>query len=427
MRDAGSVSPASRRVLIAGAVVVALLAGGVAAYFSTDIRAKEGRKATKATPAEPVSVASVIRELTGGISAYFTTDSAAKEGLKGGKGPPAVAVSVVLVAQQTVPVRLQAIGNVEPYQTVALKARVDGQIVEVRFREGDLVKKDDVLFRIDARPYEAALRQAEANALRDAAARDQARSQERRYQELLEKNFISKEAYAQIRTNAETADATARASRAALENARLNVEYCTIRSPLDGYVGKVLLQAGNLAKANDVNSLVVINQVRPIYVNFAVPEQNLPEVRKYMAGASLQVEVMLPDPSAAAVTGQLIFVDNAVDPSTGTIRLKAQFDNADAALWPGQFVNVSLRLYEQADALIVPAQAVQTGPEGQYVYVITDDMTAEVRRIKVQRTDGERAIVGQGLAKGEQVVTRGQLRLGPKVKVQIAKPSAEAS
>jgi multidrug efflux system membrane fusion protein len=389
MRDAEYVTPASRRVLIAGVVLAALAAGGVAAYFSSDSRAREGRKAAK--------------------------------------GAPAVPVSVVAVQQQTVPVRLQAIGNVEPYQTVALKARVDGQIVEVRFREGDPVKKDEVLFRIDPRPYDAALRQAEANALRDAAARDQARSQERRYQELLDKNFISKEAYAQIRTNAETAGATAKASRAALENARLNVEYCTIRSPLDGYVGKVLLQAGNLAKANDVNSLVVINQVRPIYVNFAVPEQDLPEVRKYMAAASLQVQVLLPDAGAAPVTGQLIFVDNAVDPSTGTIRLKAQFDNADAALWPGQFVNVSLRLYEQADALIVPAQAVQTGPDGQYVYVITDDLTAEVRHIKVQRTDGERAIVGQGLTRGEQVVTRGQLRLGPKVKVQIAKPSAEAS
>src|ERR1041385_6512195 len=202
MPDATTVTPTSRRALIAGAVVVALVAGGVAAYFSSDIRAKEGRKAPK--------------------------------------GPPAVPVTVATVLQQTVPVRLRAIGNVEAYATVSVKARVDGQIVAVDFKDGVPVKKNEILFRIDPRPYEAALRQAEANALRDVAARDQARSQEKRYQELLAKNFISKEAYAQIRTNAETADATAKASRAALENARLNLEYCTIRSPLDGFVGKTL-------------------------------------------------------------------------------------------------------------------------------------------------------------------------------------------
>jgi len=189
----------------------------------------------------------------------------------------------------------------------------------------------------------------------------------------------------------------------------------------------VLLQAGNLVKANDVNPLLVINQVRPVYVNFAVPEQNLPEVRKYMAGGPLMVEVLPTDAGQKRVEGQLIFIDNAVDPATGTIRLRAQFDNADAALWPGQFVNVSVRLYEQADALIVPSQAVQSGPDGQYVYIVGGDMLVELRRITVQRTDGERAIVAKGLAKGERVVTRGQLRLGPKVRVQISKTPAEPS
>ena len=389
MPEAVPVTPTSRRVLIVGGLLVALAAGGLAAYFASDSRAKEQRKAPK--------------------------------------GPPAVPVSVTLVEQQTLPVRLRSIGNVEAFATVALKARVDGQIVSVNFREGEAVKKGDVLFRIDARPYEAALRQAEANTLRDAAARDQARSQAKRYQELLEKNFISKEAYAQIRTNAETAEATAKASRAALENARLNVDYCVIQSPLDGFVGRTLLQAGNLVKANDVNPLLVINQVKPIYVNFAVPEQNLPEVRKYMAQGPLAVEVIPVDTQQKHPTGRLIFVDNAVDPSTGTIRMRGQFDNEDAQLWPGQFVNILVRLYEQVDALTIPAQAVQTGPEGQYVYVIADDMTAEVRRIKVQRTEGDQAIIETGLRKDERVVTRGQLRLGPKVKVQIAKPAAEVS
>ena len=377
-----------RRVLLASAVVVALAAGGLATYYTTDTRAKDARKAPK--------------------------------------GPPAVPVTVAAAAQQSVPIRVSAIGNVEAFQTVALKARVDGQIVTVNFREGQPVSKGEVLFRIDPRPYEAALRQAEANALRDRAARDQARSQAKRYQELLDKNFISKEAYAQIRTNAETAEATAKASQAALENARLNLEYCTIHSPLDGYVGKVLLQAGNMVRANDVNPLVVINQVRPIYVNFAVPEQNLPDVRKYQAQSPLRVDVVPTDPTTPSATGQLIFIDNAVDPSTGTIRLRAQFENVDATLWPGQFVNVSVQLYEKPDAIIVPSAALQTGPQGVYVYVIGDDSLADLRKVIVERTEGERAIVS-GLKKGERVVTRGQLRLGPKTRVQIAKPAAEPS
>jgi membrane fusion protein, multidrug efflux system len=382
------VTQASRRLFTAGAVLIALAAVGLGVYFIADGRAKESRKAAKGTPAIPVTVAPVM--------------------------------------QETVPIRLQGIGNVEAYQTVALKARVDGQIMTVNFREGDPVKKGEVLFRIDPRPYEAALRQAEANALRDAAARDQARSQDRRYQDLLEKNFVSKEAYAQIRTNAETAAATARASEAALENARLNSEYCTIASPLDGYVGKVLLQAGNMVRANDANPLAVINQVRPIYVNFAVPERDLPEVRKYRAAGPLTVETV-PDAGTAPVQGKLIFVDNAVDPSTGTIRLRAQFENADAALWPGQFVNVSLRLTEQTDAIVVPSVAVQNGPAGQYVFVVGADLVADLRKITVLRTDGERTIVATGLQKGERVVTRGQLRLGPKTRVQIGKPEAEPS
>ncbi len=372
-----------------------------------------------------VGAALLIVLAAAGAASYFSIDKRAKEGPKAVKGPPAVMVSVTTAVQETVPVRMQAIGNVEPYLTVGVKARVDGQIIAVNFREGQQVAKRDVLFRIDPRPLEAALRQAQANALRDRAARDQARSQERRYQDLLDKNFISKEAYAQIRTNAETAEATAKASQAALENARLNVEYCTIFSPLDGYVGKVLLQAGNLVKANDVNPLVVINQVRPVYVNFAVPEQKLPEIRKYQASSPLRVEVILPDPSAPPIAGRLVFIDNAVDPTTGTIRLRAQYDNADAALWPGQFVNVSLRLYEEPNAIVIPSQAIQSGPQGQYVYVVGEDMVADVRPIAVQEIDGDRAIVARGLAKGERVVTRGQLRLGPKTRVQFGKPAGE--
>jgi len=357
------------------------------------------------------------------LGLHFINDSGARE-KRPARGPLAIPVAVAAATQQSVPVRLQAIGNVEAYSTVALKARVDGQIVDVNFTEGQEVKKGDVLFRIDPRPFQAALRQAEANALRDAAGRDQARSQERRYQELLDKNFVSKEAYAQIKTNAQVAEANARASQAALENARLSLAYCTIAAPIDGYTGKVLLQVGNLVKANDVGSLVVINQVKPVYVSFAVPEQQLPTVRKYMELGALAVQAVGGD--AVLGKGELIFVDNAVDPSTGTIRMRAQFDNRDASLWPGQFVNVSVKLYDQADAILIPARAVQTGPAGSYVYVVRPDMTAEMRKITVERGEGERAVI-KGLASGERVVTRGALRLAPGARVEIRAENEAAS
>jgi len=378
----------SKRAVIAVLALVSL--GGIllAAYYGTSIRAN-----SKDAPAK--------------------------------RGPPAVPVTVATVRTQSTPLRLPAIGNVEAFATVSVKARVDGQIVAVQFKEGEPVAQGEVLFRIDPRSFEAALRQAEANALRDQAARDQARSQAKRYEELLAKNFVSKEAYAQIRTNAEIAEATAKASQASLENARLNLEYCTIRAPIDGYAGKVLLQAGNLVKANDPTPLVVINKVRPIYVNFAVAEQNLSAIRKFAAKSVLAVEASPPGASKPAATGRLVFIDNAVDASTGTVKLRARFDNHDLALWPGQFVSVSLRLYEQKDAIVVPSQAVQTGAEGEHVFLVRDDSTVELRSVKVERTEGDLAVVANGLAPGERVVTAGQLRLGPNTRVQIRGPGGK--
>ena len=364
-----------------------------------------------------VAGAAVLTAAALGVT-YLGKETRANEP-KAAKGPAAVPVLVAVVLQQTVPVRMQAIGNVEAYATVAVKARVDGQIVQVGFKEGEEVKKGQVLFRIDPRPFEAALRQAEANFLRDTAQKDQARSQERRYQELLQKNFVSKEAYAQIRTNAETAQAVSLASKAALDNARLNLEYCTIRSPIEGFPGKIQIQMGNLVKANDTNSLVVVNQVHPIYVNFSVPEQRLPDVRKHMAAGPLAVEALQPGSPKSSATGRLVFVDNAVDPSTGTIRLRALFQNKENALWPGQFVNLGITLYEQKDAILIPSKSVQTGPDGQYVFVVKPDMTTEVRAVSVERTEGDNAVIGKGLRKGEQVVTQGQLRLGPGARVSI--------
>lgn len=360
----------------------------------------------------------------GGLVAYFSGDSRARD-KPAAKGPAAVAVSVVAAVQQSAPVRLQAIGNVEPYASVAVKSRVDGQILEVQFREGQEVKKGQILFRIDPRPFEAAARQAAAQALRDAASRDQAASQERRYQELLEKNFVSKDAYAQYRTNAQTAQATAKATEAALENARLNLEFTVIRSPIDGYVGRALLQAGNMVKANDTISLVVINQVKPVYVSFAIPEQQLAAVRDLMAKAPLTVDVAAPGSDKPIAAGRIAFLDNAVDQTTGTIKVRAIFDNNDAALWPGQFYTVRVKLYDQQDAIIVPTRALQTGPDGQFVYVVKPDMTAELRKVVAARSDGDLTVLAEGaLAKGERVVVRGALRLAPGVKVSIVEAAA---
>ena len=355
----------------------------------------------------------------GALVAYFSADSRARE-KPAAKGPPPAPVAVAAALQQSVPVRLLAIGNVEAYASVAVKSRVDGQILEVQFREGQEVKKGQVLLRIDPRPFEAALRQSEAQAARDVASRDQAASQAKRYQELLDKNFISKDAYAQYRTNAQTADATSRASQAALENAKLNLEYTVIRSPIDGYVGRALLQAGNMVKANDTVSLVVINQVKPVYVSFAIPEQQLTTVRELMRKGPLGVEVAAPGTEKPLADGRIAFLDNAVDQTTGTIKVRAIFDNADAALWPGQFYTVRVRLYEQDNAILVPSRAVQTGPSGQFVYVVKPDMTVEIRKVVVARNEGEMAVLAEGaLAKGEQVVVRGALRLAPGARVTI--------
>jgi multidrug efflux system membrane fusion protein len=355
----------------------------------------------------------------GALVAYFSADSRARE-KPAAKGPAAAPVAVVAALQQNVPVRLLAIGNVEAYASVAVKSRVDGQILEVQFREGQEVKKGEVLFRIDARPFDAALKQAEAQALRDVASRDQAASQERRYQELLDKNFVSKDAYAQYRTNAQTAEATSKASQAALENAKLNLDYTVIRSPIDGYVGRALLQAGNMVKANDTISLVVINQVKPVYVSFAIPEQQLTIVRDLMRKGPLTVDVATPGTDKPIAVGRIAFLDNAVDQTTGTIKVRAIFDNGDASLWPGQFYTVRVKLYDEENAILVPSRAVQTGPNGQFVYIVKPDMTVEIRKVTVARSEGDTSVLAQGsVAKGDQVVVRGALRLAPGARVTV--------
>lgn len=342
------------------------------------------------------------------------------------KGPPAVPVTTAPVLLKTVPVRLYAIGNVEPYTTVSIKARVDGQLMSAHFKEGDEVRQGAVLFEIDPRPFAAALKQSQANLLKDRALLDRATEQEKRYKDLLARNFISPDAYEQVRTNAATAAATVAADEAGIESAKLSLAYCTIRSPVTGYAGRIQIQQGNLVKANDVNALVTINQVVPIYTSFSIPEQNVADVRKYQAAGELKVQATFPNAAHSPVAGRLSFLDNAADMTTGTIKLKAEFPNTDKALWPGQFVNVVLTLYEQKEAIVTPSAAVQNGPNGQYVFVVKPDMTVELRDIKISRGEGDDTVVTNGLQPGEQVVTVGQLRLAPGSRVSVGK-AAQAS
>lgn len=357
------------------------------------------------------------------LSACSQKDSSAAS--KKGDGP-AIPVVVAPVIATTVPVQIQAIGNVEVQATVAIKSRVDGQIVKVSFNDGQDVGKGQVLFEIDARPFQAMLLQAQAALARDKAQLERARNQEERYKDLLQKGFVSQDAYAQFRTNVDTTEATVRADEAAVENARLQLEYTTIRSPINGRAGKILIQNGNLVKANDTVSLVVINQIAPVYVSFAVPEQYLGPIRKYMAMGKLAVVARPADGSGSPADGALAFIDNTVDPTTGTVRLRATFPNTDKTLWPGQFVTTSVTLNEQHDAIVVPSQAVQTGPRGSYVYVVKPNMIAEMRDVTVERVDGAQSVVAKGLAAGEQVVTTGQSRLVPGIKVSV-KPDAAKS
>jgi multidrug efflux system membrane fusion protein len=335
------------------------------------------------------------------------------------RGPGAVPVSVAAVVARTMPVRLAAIGNVEAYTSVAVKARVDGEIVAVHFHEGDRVTRGAVLFEIDPRPFAATAEQAQANLAKDQAQLARARTQDARNLDLLRQGFISKDAYEQSRTNVATTAAAVKADEAAADLARLELAYCTIRAPITGYAGRILIQQGNLVKANDTNPLVTLNQVQPVYVSFSVPERELTAIRSRQAAGELVVEGSLPAGGHAPVDGRLTFIDNAADTTTGTIRLKATFANADHALWPGQFVNVALTLYQQQGAIVVPAPALQNGPTGQYVFVVAPDRSVALRDVKVDRTQGDEAVIAQGLKPGEVVVTAGQLRLAPGVHVGV--------
>ncbi len=389
----------------------------------------------------------------------------------------AAPVTVAQVVQKSIPVQVRAIGTVEAHSTVAIKAQVGGELVRVHFREGQDVRKGELLFTIDPRPLEAAFAQAQANLAKDVAqaaqaratlAKDMARArqaeanlardlaqaknaevQAQRYAELFKQELIAREQYDQIRTNAEALEATVRADRAdvqsseeavradqaavqsaeqtiradhaVVENARLQLGYSSIRSPINGRTGSLMLHEGNIVRASGTNdsTLVVINQILPIYASFSVPERELVEVKRYMAAGKLEVEALIPGEERRPVHGVITFVDNAVDRTTGTIRLKGAFANEEKRLWPGQFVNVVLTLTTEPDAIVVPSQAIQTGQDGQYVFVVKPDLTVEMRPVVSDRTQQGETVVAKGLRPGETVVIDGQLRLVPGAKVDV--------
>jgi multidrug efflux system membrane fusion protein len=340
-------------------------------------------------------------------------------------GPRAdlVPVTVASVVQKTVPIEITAIGNVEAYSTVSVKAQVAGTIEQVYFREGQDVRKGDLLFTLDARPFQATLHQLEANLARDQAQLENANAQSARNAKLFEAGIVSKDQYDTMRTAADALAAAVRADQAAIEKARIDLDYCTIRSPIDGRTGSLLFHPGNIVKENDT-VLVVINQVTPIYVSFTVPEQQLAEIKRYMASGSLPVSAAIPDSGSRPEEGALTFVDNSVDPATGTIRLKGSFPNSQRRLWPGQFVNVALKLATRPGAIVVPSQAVQTGQSGFYAYVVNAEHSAELRPVVPGNQYGGETVIEKGLQPGESVVTDGQLRLYPGAKVEIKAQAA---
>lgn len=360
--------------------------------------------------------------------------AACSEGGKKKAETPPVPVTTAQASARDIPVTLQVVGRAEAYESVALKSRVDGQVAAVLFTEGQAVKQGDVLIRLDPSDFAARLQQAEASAARDQALIAKSRSDTARYTALKERNFVSEEKVSDIRTNEAAASANLRASQAAVDVARLQLSYTTIRAPFSGVVGARLVFPGSSVKINDT-TLAVVNRVRPLLVSFSLPEKHLPRVRTALAaagGSRMKVDVSLPGDPSQRYEGEVHFVDNAVDASTGTIMLKAMLPNSEGKLTPGQFLNVKLLLETLAGAVTVPNEAVQQGAEGNFVYVVKDDQSAELRAITTAAADAGMTAIAKGLAVGETVVTDGQLRLAPGVKVkasdvgQRAAPTAAA-
>jgi len=349
-----------------------------------------------------------------------SSNPAKSQGMAGAAMEFRVPVTVGKAVTKTVPIEVDAIGNVEAFSNVSVRTQMAGEIERAYFQQGGEVKKGQLLFTLDRRPFQAALDQLEATLARDEAQLQNARAQAERNSKLFDAGIISKDQFDTFRTTAQADEATVRADRAAIDSAKINLSYCSIYSPIDGRTGAYQVYPGNIAKVNDT-VLVVINQLQPIYVNFAVPEQYLSEVKQHSAHGPLVVEAQVPNDARAPARGQLSFIDNAVDSTTATIRMRATFPNPDHRLWPGQFVNVVMRLAVQADATVVPSQSVQTGQEGKYLFVVKPDSSAEYRPVVAGQIVQGDTVIEKGVAPGETVVTDGQLLLAPGSKVEVKK------
>lgn len=344
------------------------------------------------------------------------------EGGNSGRKPAAsVPVVVATVEQKEVPLQLQAIGNVRAKSTVAVKARVTGQIAEVNFTEGQDVKKGDVLAKIDPAPFAVVLGQAKARLAQATTQAEIAKRQSDRYANLSQSGGVSRDEVDNFKSTADAARSNQEAAAAAVKEADLQLSYCDVISPITGRAGRRVVDAGNVVKADETD-LVVINQLRPIEVIFAVPEQHFTDIQTYMKRGDLKVTITPSGSTAQQIQGLLSFVDNAIKPATGTLEVKATMPNEDLALWPGQYGEVALILTTQPNAIVVPATAVQTGQKGQYVFVVKDDSHVDLREVDLERTVGTEAIIRAGLKAGEVVVIDGQLRLTPGSKVEIKPP-----
>jgi|KBSSwiStaDraftv2_1062776.scaffolds.fasta_scaffold306638_2 multidrug efflux system membrane fusion protein len=363
-------------------------------------------------PAWPVAVLC----LTTGLISCSRIGSASPDQKK----PQGVSVPVRVqrAGEKEMAVQIRAIGNVQPYSKVTIRSQVTGQLLEVHFQEGQEVKRGDRLCTIDPRPARAALDQSKANLARDDALLENARIEFDRQKKLLDSALISQDDFDKARANLDTLKATVDADRAAITNAELNLEFTSIRSPVDGVTGNLLIHPGNIVKAPD-DSILTINQIHPIYVSFGVPEQELPVIKRELREKPLVVEATFQNMGVPAPQGRLSFIDNTVDPTTGTIQLKATYANENNALWPGQFVQVAVTLSKQPRAVVVPSPAVQTGQNGDFVYVVKADQTVEMRSVTIGTARDGETVVETGLKADETVVTDGQLRLLPGVKVEI--------
>ena len=331
---------------------------------------------------------------------------------------PPVPVSVAQAEQRDVPIVVNAVGTIAPYSTVQIKTMVSAEISKALFKEGDFVKKGQLLFQLDPRSFDADLLKAKGQLTRDKASAVTARANAARYAALFKEGVIAREQYENMMSVADQSEAAVVADEGAIESARVNVTFTKIYSPINGRTGNLLLYPGNGSKANDL-ALVTINEVSPIYASFSIPEQFLPEVKRQMAKGGLQVQATIPSTTVPADIGKVTFIDNTVDRTTGTITLKATFPNKDNKLWPGQFVTVVLTLSNRPNATIVPSQAVQNGQQGPYLFVVKDDKTVEMRLVKLGQQDKGQLIVEQGVTPGETVVTDGHVRLIPGSKVEI--------